>query len=175
MPCQNGGLCIDEVHSFRCQCTSGFNGSACENDIDECAGNPCQNGATCEDRVGSFCCQCQQNDDGPLCESGNSLILQEFNSMKTVLLHCSVADPGFLKRRVSTRGWGGVGWSVPIYYLANFCRKFHENESTWTEGVPLRPAAYCWFLCRRSTAKIKLMINSTISYSITDKEISSRL
>ena len=27
-------------------------------------------------------------------------------SMKTVLLHCSVADPGFLKRRVPTSGEG---------------------------------------------------------------------
>ena len=66
-----------------CQCTSGFNGSACENYIDECAANLCQNGATCEDRVGSFYCKCQQNDDGPLCGSGNSLIPQVFHSMKT--------------------------------------------------------------------------------------------
>ena len=56
-------------------------------------------------------------------------------STKTVLLHCSVVDPGFLKRRVPT----GRGWSAPISYLAIFCRKLHENENTWTRGVPLIP------------------------------------
>lgn len=35
--CQNGGTCIDGVNSYRCRCTSNFNGNFCEIDVDECA------------------------------------------------------------------------------------------------------------------------------------------
>ena len=30
-----------------CRCVTGYDGTDCENDIDECAGDPCMNGGTC--------------------------------------------------------------------------------------------------------------------------------
>lgn len=35
----------------KCVCKAGWNGTYCEQNIDECATNPCQNGATCRDKV----------------------------------------------------------------------------------------------------------------------------
>ena len=29
-PCQNGGSCIDQVNSFRCDCSGGYEGTRCE-------------------------------------------------------------------------------------------------------------------------------------------------
>ena len=47
-PCQNGAVCMDKNHgNYSCQCTSGYIGQNCTEDIDECASNPCQNGGTC--------------------------------------------------------------------------------------------------------------------------------
>ena len=50
-PCLNGGQCVDEVDSFRCQCASGFNGKRCEVEKNECSSNPCYGKATCVDKV----------------------------------------------------------------------------------------------------------------------------
>lgn len=33
--------------SFTCDCASGFTGSKCDEEVDECESGPCQNGATC--------------------------------------------------------------------------------------------------------------------------------
>ena len=30
LPCQNGGLCINEVGSYRCECTIAYDGTNCE-------------------------------------------------------------------------------------------------------------------------------------------------
>ena len=30
-----------------CRCVTGYDGTDCENDINECAGGPCMNGGTC--------------------------------------------------------------------------------------------------------------------------------
>lgn len=44
--------------SFTCNCTVGFSGKLCENDIDECESNPCLNAGICKNAVGSFSCIC---------------------------------------------------------------------------------------------------------------------
>lgn len=30
-PCLNGGICVDEIQQFTCNCASGFTGRNCEN------------------------------------------------------------------------------------------------------------------------------------------------
>jgi hypothetical protein len=68
-PCQNGGLCVDGVDSYTCQCQPGYTGDDCEIDIDDCDPDPCQNGGTCVDGVNSYTCQCQPGYEGTNCEN----------------------------------------------------------------------------------------------------------
>ena len=58
-PCRNGATCIDQYNGFLCQCTPGWQGPACDQDVNECstlAGTDlgCQNAATCINTQGSF-------------------------------------------------------------------------------------------------------------------------
>ncbi|CAB4018887.1 neurogenic locus Notch [Paramuricea clavata] len=54
--CQNGEICLNG----KCSCQSGFTGSRCDVDIDECKESPgiCQNGANCTNTNGSYTCTC---------------------------------------------------------------------------------------------------------------------
>lgn len=58
-PCENGGTCQDLYKDFSCICPTGWEGSTCEKDVNECAiyaGTDlgCQNGATCTNKLGSY-------------------------------------------------------------------------------------------------------------------------
>ena len=46
-PCQNGGICIDHVHGYKCNCTDDFMGDNCELQYDVCGLVPCKNNGTC--------------------------------------------------------------------------------------------------------------------------------
>lgn len=87
-PCQNGASCHKNIYIsqevavlesvavifvapkkeiFNCTCPSGFTGSLCEEEIDECELNPCENKGTCVNTVGSFFCHCQVGFSGSHC------------------------------------------------------------------------------------------------------------
>lgn len=68
-PCHNGGSCTDGVNLAFCGCLPGFQGTFCEEDIDECASNPCHNGANCTDCVASYTCTCPTGFSGIHCEN----------------------------------------------------------------------------------------------------------
>lgn len=58
-PCKNGGTCIDLYLKVFCICPPQWQGSFCDQDINECelfAGTDlgCQNGATCRNTIGSY-------------------------------------------------------------------------------------------------------------------------
>ncbi|VDK54591.1 unnamed protein product [Anisakis simplex] len=58
-PCQNGGTCIDLYKKFMCICPSAFEGTTCENRVDECAlyegtHAGCQNNGTCVNKATGF-------------------------------------------------------------------------------------------------------------------------
>jgi len=65
--CLNNGTCQDVWNAHVCHCAPGFNGTHCEEDIDECAaGNQCENGATCVDGIASYSCVCPAGFSGVL-------------------------------------------------------------------------------------------------------------
>ncbi|XP_036327522.1 protein crumbs isoform X3 [Rhagoletis pomonella] len=58
-PCQNGGLCIlADPFTPLCQCSLGYTGRLCEEDINECEPNPCLNNGECHDLIGGYLCNC---------------------------------------------------------------------------------------------------------------------
>ena len=74
--CQNGGSCTDTGEgTYRCQCTSGFQGMDCDtraaaNSL-PCTVNPhlCRNGGICTNGVGqAHTCQCGSGYQGPTCD-----------------------------------------------------------------------------------------------------------
>ncbi|NP_001396614.1 protein jagged-2 isoform 2 precursor [Mus musculus] len=69
------GICGPHGHcvslpggNFSCICDSGFTGTYCHENIDDCMGQPCRNGGTCIDEVDSFRCFCPSGWEGELCD-----------------------------------------------------------------------------------------------------------
>ncbi|KAG8514465.1 Protein jagged-2 [Galemys pyrenaicus] len=68
LPCYNGGVCVDGVNWFRCECAAGFAGPDCRINIDECQSSPCAYGATCVDEINGYRCSCPPGRTGPRCQ-----------------------------------------------------------------------------------------------------------
>lgn len=70
-PCQNNGVCIDEINGFKCDCSkTGYTGKTCQNNENECKRKPnlCLNGGICYDTYGSYICECLPSYTGFNCE-----------------------------------------------------------------------------------------------------------
>ncbi|XP_054270391.1 protein crumbs isoform X2 [Macrosteles quadrilineatus] len=68
-PCQNGGICVDEIDNYTCNCGStGYKGRHCEENINECEETPCLNQGQCFDTYGSYSCECVSGFTGQNCE-----------------------------------------------------------------------------------------------------------
>lgn len=69
--CSNGGHCSDVViagvETFSCNCTPGWAGPTCSEDIDFCASQPCMHGGTCIDTGDGYTCNCSGSYTGPSC------------------------------------------------------------------------------------------------------------
>ncbi|XP_033756353.1 protein slit-like isoform X1 [Pecten maximus] len=73
-PCLHNGICrIRDFKNFTCDCTPGYHGQRCENEINACFGNPCMNDGHCEvlnhGRFNSstFSCRCRAGFEGERC------------------------------------------------------------------------------------------------------------
>ncbi|XP_064644022.1 uncharacterized protein LOC135497923 isoform X2 [Lineus longissimus] len=65
-PCQNGATytCTFATPFYKCQCTSGYTGTNCEIEINECMTEPCKNKGQCKnDPPGSYTCYCPKGFD----------------------------------------------------------------------------------------------------------------
>uniref|UniRef100_A0A3Q3FA92 Protein eyes shut homolog n=1 Tax=Labrus bergylta TaxID=56723 RepID=A0A3Q3FA92_9LABR len=67
-PCLHGS-CEDGIYSYSCLCESGWTGSRCETNIDDCASGPCLNGGSCVDLIDKYACFCQDGYTGKTCET----------------------------------------------------------------------------------------------------------
>ncbi|XP_052788954.1 uncharacterized protein LOC128223686 isoform X4 [Mya arenaria] len=67
-PCLNNATCINGYEGYSCMCADGWNGTHCEQNIDECESNPCVNDGTCIDGVNGYTCACKDGWEGPNCE-----------------------------------------------------------------------------------------------------------
>ena len=56
-----------QVAGYQCSCPSGFNGTSCEINLDDCLGVDCKNGGTCVDGIGNSSCVCVAGFQGEFC------------------------------------------------------------------------------------------------------------
>ncbi|MGC6418460.1 MAG: phosphodiester glycosidase family protein [Bradymonadia bacterium] len=70
-PCQNGGECIARGSTFRCACADGYEGSQCNENIDDCEPSPCQNGGVCVDGIAEYNCECANGFSGRNCQTND--------------------------------------------------------------------------------------------------------
>ena len=88
-PCENGGGCIPLPGTLECNCEgTGFEGSRCQEDVDECLhGNGgCQH--ICTNTFGSFLCTCSPGYD--LDDDGFSCSIHDVGCFFLLLTHCGV-------------------------------------------------------------------------------------
>nr|XP_006815031.1 PREDICTED: protein crumbs homolog 1-like [Saccoglossus kowalevskii] len=67
--CRNGGTCTNLPGSYSCDCASGFRGTSCNEDINECneLEDACIHG-TCTNTFGSYTCMCNVGYTGATCD-----------------------------------------------------------------------------------------------------------
>ena len=65
-PCANGAVCVPVDGGYECQCPTGYEGTDCDQDIDECAtdADDCAAEATCTNTAGGFSCACNAGYSG---------------------------------------------------------------------------------------------------------------
>lgn len=61
---------IIKLRNGNCICESGFTGTFCEENIDDCLENTCTNNSTCIDGINEFSCACSSETFGDFCEIG---------------------------------------------------------------------------------------------------------
>ena len=53
--------------NFYCECTAGYTGPTCEEDIDECLTAICPTNSRCVDAINSYTCVCDLGFEGDQC------------------------------------------------------------------------------------------------------------
>ncbi|ESP03827.1 hypothetical protein LOTGIDRAFT_230171 [Lottia gigantea] len=61
--------CSSSIEGFKCTCKSGYTGSKCQHNIDDCASMPCgKNSVMCTDLLNGFNCTCKEGYEGDTCQ-----------------------------------------------------------------------------------------------------------
>ncbi|XP_020628365.1 uncharacterized protein LOC110065552 [Orbicella faveolata] len=105
-PCSNGGVCVNGVNKFTCNCIPGFTGLQCETNIDDCVSNACVNG-DCVDGVNQYTCSCY---------SGNAGVHCEFD------LSCVTSNPCLNGGTCIPLSGGGYTCSCTFFYSGSNCQ-----------------------------------------------------
>ena len=74
-PCLNGGICIDWIFRYFCECVVGFTGQNCQENIDDCPEeNPYQNGGACVNGLNTYSCKCISGFIGSTCSDTDDCV-----------------------------------------------------------------------------------------------------
>ena len=65
---KNARTCIDLGNNVTCMCLSGWGGSNCGVNIDDCVDSKCKNGGSCVDKLNNYECRCKDGYTGLFCE-----------------------------------------------------------------------------------------------------------
>ncbi|XP_071786151.1 uncharacterized protein [Asterias amurensis] len=65
--CLNGGTCVEQIGTYRCECPVGLTGQHCQTNVDDCQQDSCLNGGTCLDELDAFSCLCLTGFEGDDC------------------------------------------------------------------------------------------------------------
>ncbi|KAF6018837.1 CUBN [Bugula neritina] len=107
-PCHNGGTCIDMYDGYRCFCPVNWQGTTCNEDVNECAifqgtAQGCHSGATCNNLNGGFSCVCPDAYTGVLCNVREGHCSEGSDS--EICGHGSCYDSGDTHNCVCEDGW----------------------------------------------------------------------
>lgn len=81
---QNRGVCQENDTEPFCDCTgTGYQGSLCQTDIDECDSVPCKLPFICVNKPGTYSCQCAQGFTGPNCTDINECLFRPCSRLVT--------------------------------------------------------------------------------------------
>jgi Notch-like protein len=87
----NYGTCINEVTSYRCECHRGYEGAACDRQIDPCANFVCYNEGVCiVQQDYQPMCQCAHGYRGPNCYESDGMCGQDDQARLVCICECCV-------------------------------------------------------------------------------------
>lgn len=92
----NHGTCLNEGASYRCECHRGYEGSACDRQIDPCSTFVCYNGGACvAQQDNQPVCQCAPGYRGPNCYESDGTCISE-TCMWLFSVSCSEISNGYI-------------------------------------------------------------------------------
>jgi hypothetical protein len=161
-PCQNAATCTETSDGttlmpgvYHCDCPTGYNGTNCEEDINECDPDPCQNGGTCTETSdgttltpGVYHCECADGYTGTNCEEDiNECALPASTCTSQMTTRCNAAGTcfnpsGCSDRDMSTGVWGGGNTFCNNGFYSD-CDNCYTTSSCYRPQTPCQNGAVC--------------------------------
>jgi uncharacterized membrane protein len=124
-PCEHDSDCTSTGSTFTCDCTAGYRGTTCDEEIDECDPNPCAMNIACTDMLADFSCNCPRELTGKTCNLPRfqplpALIMDGSSSARAVSADGSVVignAQGSITNRVPMAWPGQVPMPPPMQLL----------------------------------------------------------
>ena len=146
-------FCLFCSGGYNCFCKPGFQGTECQDEINECSSNPCFNGGVCEEGINSYTCVCppgksicpRRQERNEKCLQLKLIVTTEFEGLPSVphRLFWSVADC-WVARPVCMRPKGRYGSLLGFSVLLDGVCSPIAPELFW-ECIQRR--FYSWLFC----------------------------